>query len=73
MEIVDLLQLVLLLGLIAAVAILLTRFLAIRRLNEKPVKVSAINRHQSPRRPERVAPRPRHTLNRRPAKRLAGG
>lgn len=73
MEIVDLLQLVLLLGLIAAVAILLTRFLAIRRLYVKPVKVGASNKQQSPLRPERVSPRPRHTLNRQPAKRLAGG
>ena len=72
MEIVGFLQLVILLGLLVAVAILLFSLRPIRRLQDKPDKDEA-SKHQLRLRPERAVPRPRNALNRQSVRRLAGG
>ena len=58
MEIVGFLQFVILLGLLVAVAILLFSLRAIRRLQDKPDKDEASQKHQLRSRPERAVPRP---------------
>ena len=73
MEIVDFLQLVFLLGLLVAVAILLSSLRATRRFQDKPDKDEASQKNQLHLNPERAVPRPRNSLNRQPARRLAGG
>lgn len=73
MEIVDFLQLVLLLGLLAAVAILLSSLRAARRLNDKNDEDEASNRNQLRLAPARAVNRPRSALNRGLDGRLARG
>ena len=73
MEIVDFLQLVLLLGLLAAVAILLISLRAGRRSNDKREKDDASKRNQMRPGPARALHRPRNDLNRQLDRRLAGG
>ena len=71
MEIVDFLQLVLLLGLLIAVAILLFSFHATRRLHEKRDEDEATKRNELRSGPDRVASLPRNAPIRQLARRLA--
>lgn len=73
MEIIDFLQLVLLLALLAAVAILLFCLRTKQRLQDRLDKddVSKKNHERFTR--ARAVPRSRNVLNRQPARRLAGG
>ncbi len=73
MEIVDFLQLVLLLGLLAAVAILLISLRAARQPNDKQEKDVASKRNQSRSAPARTLHRPRNDLNRQMDRRLVSG
>ena len=73
MEIVDFLQLVLLLGLLAAVAILLFSLRAARRLNDKNERDDASNGSELRLAPARALHRPRNELNRQLDRRLASG
>jgi len=73
MEIVDFLQLVLLLGLLAAVAILLISLRAARRPDDKQEKGDASKKSQLRLAPARALHRPRNHLNRQMDRRLAGG
>lgn len=73
MEIVDFLQLVLLLGLLAAVAILLFSLRAARRLNDQHEKDDASKKSQLRLAPARALHRPRNAPNRQLDRRLASG
>ncbi len=73
MEMVDFLQLVILLGLLAAVAILLFSLRAARRLNDKGEKDDASKRNQLRLGPARALNRPRNALNRKLDRHLVGG
>ena len=73
MEIIDSLQLVFLLGLLAAVAILLISLRAARRSAGKHDKDELSEKNQSRLASNRAVHRPRSALNRQLDKRLAGG
>ena len=73
MEIVDFLQLVLLLGLLVAVAILLFSLRAARRSAGKHDKDELSGKNRLRMAPNRAVHRPRNALNRQLDRRLAGG
>lgn len=73
MEIVDFLQLVLLLGLLAAVAILLISLRAARRPNDKQDNDVPSKKNQMRSAPARALHRPRNDLSRQMDRRLASG
>ena len=73
MEIVEFLQLVLLLGLLAVVTILLISLRAARRFDDKRDKDEASRRNQLRLAPNRAVHRPRNDLSRQLDKRLATG
>jgi len=73
MEIVEFLQLVLLLSLLAAVAIMLISLRAARRFDDKRDKDEASRRNQLHLAPNRAVYRPRNDLSRQLDRRLASG
>ncbi|MCY3901483.1 MAG: hypothetical protein OXI52_06945 [Caldilineaceae bacterium] len=73
MEIIEFLQLVLLLGLLAAVTVLLVSLGATRRFDDKRDKDEESRRNQLRLAPNRAVHRPRNDLSRELDRRLASG